>query len=558
MILFTFAPDQTFKPVATQKTFPEAGDTDVSYSSNELTPNDNMDQPTSSSSKKIAKASKSPVEKKPGKRAAKPVNSEAPQDAQPVAGIENSEIQSPKNAKVSAPKKTAEKKVTVNKTITKDAENSVEPVAKPTKKRTPSKKKAISEDTAADVTLMAPVSEVNIEPLNEISAKSNIEIESDPLVEAAVTGENNPVETNDEPLNELTTQSYTEQPEAAQITAEENNPVETNDEPLNELTAQSYTEAEAEPLTESTIAEEDSSVETNIEPLNEITAQNNTETLAEPLTENSITEENSFVSSTDVETEASDTTTLSITFRLKFGTRYGENLYLSGNHPLLGDNDLSKAVLMNYLDSETWGATLDIPKSSGKIIYKYLFQYSAHNPAIEFSEEKFLNLSDIQAGEVLLIDTWHPEGFFENIFNEEALARENTGDKSTQSTFTHTFKIKAPLLPKNYAVCLLGDKTELGAWHTDKALVLSRDVNENAWKISVDLSGAAFPIQYNYGIFDVAKNEFVQAEARDPRIAKDSAEAGKLIVLADGFVPLADLSFRVSEILLQREPEAAL
>ncbi|MFY7901260.1 MAG: carbohydrate-binding module family 20 domain-containing protein, partial [Chitinophagaceae bacterium] len=50
--------------------------------------------------------------------------------------------------------------------------------------------------------------------------------------------------------------------------------------------------------------------------------------------------------------------TITVTFQLRFHTNYGQSLFITGNHPNLGDNDQQKAVPLEYVNHNLWSVSL--------------------------------------------------------------------------------------------------------------------------------------------------------------------------------------------------------
>jgi len=55
----------------------------------------------------------------------------------------------------------------------------------------------------------------------------------------------------------------------------------------------------------------------------------------------------------------STTTGKKVTFHLKFHTTFGQDLFIVGNHPLLGNNDPAKAIPLQYFNEEYWVVSFD-------------------------------------------------------------------------------------------------------------------------------------------------------------------------------------------------------
>ena len=56
-----------------------------------------------------------------------------------------------------------------------------------------------------------------------------------------------------------------------------------------------------------------------------------------------------------------ETTAMNLIFRLRFHTKVGQSLWLTGNHPFLGDGATDKAVPLQYFNDEFWQATISVP-----------------------------------------------------------------------------------------------------------------------------------------------------------------------------------------------------
>ena len=66
---------------------------------------------------------------------------------------------------------------------------------------------------------------------------------------------------------------------------------------------------------------------------------------------------------------------MKIHFYLHFHTKFGQELYVTGNIEALGKNDPAKAFLLEYMNDEFWQGTIEIPESKSlKIQYNYLFK----------------------------------------------------------------------------------------------------------------------------------------------------------------------------------------
>jgi 4-alpha-glucanotransferase len=254
---------------------------------------------------------------------------------------------------------------------------------------------------------------------------------------------------------------------------------------------------------------------------------------------------------------------MTLTFKLRFHTRYGQSLWLTGDHEILGGGEVERAIPLRYLDQEFWQASITLPKEAAtnvEIHYSYILREADGLAIQDWGNGRTINPAAFAQAEVLLIDAWNNEGFFENVFYTEPfqqvlLKPNHTGVRGpTPSAATHTFKVKAPLLAKGQTLCLLGDAMVLGHWDTAKPLLLDRVAGsppgvrgsttpitprgEDFLSVRVDLSNQSFPITYKYGVYDVEGKGLIRYEAGSNRILYDAPAPDKYTVVNDGFAVL--------------------
>jgi 4-alpha-glucanotransferase len=241
---------------------------------------------------------------------------------------------------------------------------------------------------------------------------------------------------------------------------------------------------------------------------------------------------------------------MKLQFYLHFSTRYGQQLFITGNIEELGNNDPAKALLMDYLNEEFWYTTIeikrkDLPKA---ISYKYLLKNEEGEILVEWGNDRLIDIQKKDFQEIHLTDTWNHAGEYENAFftapfNEVLLKANHSKSKAdSDKDFTHIFKVKAPLLKKNEVVCLLGSDTKLGEWSEDSSVLLGKE--ENWWSVKLDLSAASFPVAYKYGVYDTKEKKFIRYEDGNNRLLYSNASKKKLAILHDGFVHLPNNTWK--------------
>ena len=235
-------------------------------------------------------------------------------------------------------------------------------------------------------------------------------------------------------------------------------------------------------------------------------------------------------------------------FYVRFHTKAGESLSVSGNIAALGSNDLSKALPMTWLNNDFWQVTAETDISNTpRIHYKYILTYADGYKVVEWGNDKEIDTSKTGIEEIQLVDRWNYAGDFENAFFtapfQQTLLQENETKLKTKSPkiFTHIFKVKAPLLKKNEVICVTGGSPALGDWNADEAVLLAKDGNWCSAKINMPRE--SFPLLYKYGVYNTKEKSFVRFEDGENRFLFGDA-VNKLTILHDGFVQLPNNTWR--------------
>lgn len=243
-------------------------------------------------------------------------------------------------------------------------------------------------------------------------------------------------------------------------------------------------------------------------------------------------------------------------FYLRFHTEYGQSLWITGNVSELGNNDPANAVAMEYLNDEFWQCNLELKKKDLKkdICYRYILKNTDGELLYEWGSDRSIDSPGKDLEEIQLVDAWNHAGEYENTFYTDAfdkvLLKKNytKGKASSAKNYTHTFKVKAPLLKKNEVICLLGSGECLGDWSEIKPLILARD--GNWWTGQADLSGCSFPVAYKYGVYNIREKKFIRYEGGNNRLLYSDASKNKLTILHDGFVYLPNNTWKGSGVAI--------
>ncbi len=238
---------------------------------------------------------------------------------------------------------------------------------------------------------------------------------------------------------------------------------------------------------------------------------------------------------------------MKLTFQLRFHTEFGQSLFLTGDHDLLGNGEVGKAVPLQYVNTELWQVTFSFARwmaREANISYGYVLRNADGSFGHDWGRDRVVNPAAFETEEVLIIDSWNDSSYYENAFYTEpfqhVLLKANHTEVRTArpARVTHIFKVKAPLLIRGQTLCLLGDIAALGKWSTTTPILLNRGAGEDSLSVHLDLGRESFPIAYKYGVYDAFTKTFLHYEDGDNRILRDVPSSNKQTIVNDGFVSL--------------------
>src|SRR6185503_11384683 len=213
---------------------------------------------------------------------------------------------------------------------------------------------------------------------------------------------------------------------------------------------------------------------------------------------------------------------LKIEFYLRFYTRPGQTLYISGNIAALGGDDPSKALPMQYLNGEFWHAHIELEQWPGESVrYSYILHTEDGKRSEEGGNDRILEEPAADVEELQVVDTWNWTGEYENVFYtapfREVLLRRKGKSKKTRAKapVTHIFRVKAPLLQPNEALCLLGSGPALKDWDSDDPVTMVQE--GDWWTCRVNIPKEDLPIHYKYGVYDTKEKQFLYFENGENR-----------------------------------------
>src|SRR6476619_6688577 len=191
---------------------------------------------------------------------------------------------------------------------------------------------------------------------------------------------------------------------------------------------------------------------------------------------------------------------MKVDFYLRFRTQFGQVLSIGGNFSA----DTEQLLPMKFLNEDFWHLSVNIPETDQQTLqYQYYFTTDTGEVIKEAEHDRTVTLPN-KFNNLVLIDTWNDTGAFENAFYtapfKDVLFEKTKGAKiKKQDTFTHLFKVKAPLLQPHESICMAGNSKTLSAWQATTPILMEKEVDFFTAKII--LTASDFPLSYKYGVY---------------------------------------------------------
>ncbi len=239
-------------------------------------------------------------------------------------------------------------------------------------------------------------------------------------------------------------------------------------------------------------------------------------------------------------------------FYLRYSTKFGQSLFVTGNTVLLGNDDVSRPFALTYLNEQLWHGTIEITveEMGEPLCYKYILEDENGERTPEYGNDRIIALDKIKASKIVLTDEWNYAGAFENAFftapfADTLLKRKSTVNRSASkipATVTHELRVKAPVLQENEVICISGSSAALHDWDKQNVLLLTK--SDHWWVIQLDLSKVSFPVGYKYGIYNSDTQKFSRFEDGNNRIILNEDGKDAFTIIHDGFAKLNNVNWK--------------
>src|SRR5688500_17362897 len=139
---------------------------------------------------------------------------------------------------------------------------------------------------------------------------------------------------------------------------------------------------------------------------------------------------------------------MKLNFYIRYYTRLGESLSISGNISELGNEELSAALPMQYLNHDFWCVSINTDVSKGKLRYSYVFNSEDGRQIKDSGKDRVIDLGLTDIEELDLIDHWKNPATIENVYFTSPLhdillaANETRVKQKEPRNYAHIFRVK--------------------------------------------------------------------------------------------------------------------
>ena len=227
-------------------------------------------------------------------------------------------------------------------------------------------------------------------------------------------------------------------------------------------------------------------------------------------------------------------------FRIRYETRYGENMCICGSTPALGSWKEAEGLPLVYTGSGTWEADITIPTSvAGEIEYKYVVREEHGGSRWETGLNRVLSF-DPRVPSMIVDDAWsdaneaqYSSAFKNAVFSRARSPKDVEGLATLESVLSRpgvkagtsavvVLQLRATRISPNHHFCVFGSHPLLGAWDEAKCIVCD-DSKFPLWRAAIEVpvkrgSGGdnvatrSEAVEYKLGVYDTQAKRVVMWE----------------------------------------------
>ena len=213
---------------------------------------------------------------------------------------------------------------------------------------------------------------------------------------------------------------------------------------------------------------------------------------------------------------------------INYHTTWGQNVFICGSIPALGNWDESKAVEMKYISPEVWCIDIETNEAAN-IEYRYLIKDIDGNVAVREWGNPHVIFTDANK-DFDVYDIWQgvpqQKFLYTSGFSNSFFKHDNAKVKYYKRTIL--LKVNCPYAKKDQIVVLCGSSKAFGDWDSANALPLNQ-TSYGEWQLAVNATQIKSEQEYKLAIYDNIEKKIVHWEEGQNRILTPIKEKGDIV-----------------------------
>ncbi len=191
---------------------------------------------------------------------------------------------------------------------------------------------------------------------------------------------------------------------------------------------------------------------------------------------------------------------MKVKFHINYHTNWGEELYICGTIPTLGNGDAIKAQPMKLASPDSWEYEVNLPKNTQA--FDYFFVVKAENREWRFEWGK---PHHFQPGDGItlynIFDSWQDmpsdKPYYSSAFVNGMLHRQLRDQPLRALPGTICLKVWAPMVGPDEVLAVCGEGNALGNWDPMQAVKMN-DAHYPLWECNIKTSDVKIPFDYKF------------------------------------------------------------
>lgn len=191
-------------------------------------------------------------------------------------------------------------------------------------------------------------------------------------------------------------------------------------------------------------------------------------------------------------------------FQIEFHTSFGQELYICGSIPELGNLNENRALKLNY-SQEFWNGEVEIMDldTSNVIKYYYFVKEKGSVSRREWGEPRELPLE--KGKNYTIKDSWKEASadsyLFSSVFTQKIFPHQIDKRPTLNCNKGVLLQVICPYTDAKEEVAICGETDSLGIWNPEKALSLAY-IGDSSWEIFLDEQKIHQKVSYKFVIRD--------------------------------------------------------